>query len=112
MGRVNHDVRDAKIKALHASGLSCAAIGRQEGLTRERVRQIVSGKPKPKPAPKTAIAQRRAAAFARLDALAEEFGIRLSIQRLVVLGNTSAGMVRLWRRVSLPTTGRGTNSRF
>ena len=102
------------MKALHASGRSYAAIGRQENLTREPVRQIVSGgiKIKPKRAPRTRRAQLRAAAFARLDALAEQYGIGLSIQRLVVPGNTSAGMVRLWRRVSLPPTGRGTNSGF
>jgi hypothetical protein len=112
MPKPSRPERDARIKALHASGMSCAAIGREEGLTRERVRQIVSGKRPRKPPPRTRRAQHRAAAFARLDALAEEYGIGLSIQRLVVLGNTSAGMVRLWRRVSLPTAGRGTKSRF
>ncbi len=107
MGTVNHDVRDAKIKALHASGRSCAAIGRQENLTRERVRQIVSGEIKPKRALRTRRAQLRAAAFARLDAVAAEYG-SLSIQRLLVLGNTSAGMVRLWRlerRLTASDTG-------
>jgi hypothetical protein len=41
------DARNARMKSLHASGISCAEIGRRESLTRERVRQIVSGEIKP-----------------------------------------------------------------
>ena len=40
LGKADREIRDGKIVEMRAEGKSCAHIGRQFGLTRERVRQI------------------------------------------------------------------------